>query len=123
MGSLRFSIRLDSFDSKRFHFSANPFQFPDQFPVFSVTSTIPATRTFTIGSPIRITNIRVACLDTDANETENAFNSSSENDSVSGANVERSLSSKLKHRTVVTNGNKRGTKKDVARKFSFGRKQ
>ncbi|XP_010432938.1 PREDICTED: pentatricopeptide repeat-containing protein At4g30825, chloroplastic [Camelina sativa] len=116
MGSLRFSIPLNPFDSKRFHFSANPFQFPDQFPIFSVTSSsnnAPAARTFTIGSLIRVKKTRVSRLDVEAKETtENDIDSASE------ANVERSSSSKLKG---VTSGNKRWTKKDVVKKFSFRR--
>ncbi|CAH8274775.1 unnamed protein product [Arabidopsis lyrata] len=111
MGSLRLSIPLDPFDSKRFHFSANPFQFPDQVPIFSVSTSVPATR---IGSLIRVKKIRVSRLDIEAKEAENAIDSDS-------VNVERSSNSKLKGSNTVTSGNQRGTKKDVARKFSFRR--
>ncbi|ESQ54118.1 hypothetical protein EUTSA_v10024344mg [Eutrema salsugineum] len=121
MVSLRLSTPLDPFDSKRFHFSANPFQFTDQFPIFSVTSSISATRTFTIGSPISVNKTRVARLDTEANEAENAIDRSSEDDSVSEASVGRSWSSKLKGGNNVTSSNKRGIKKDVTRKSSFRR--
>lgn len=117
MGSLRLSIPLDPFDSKRFHFSANPLPFPD----FSVTSSVPASRTFTIGSLVRAEKIRVSRLDIEAKDSENAIDSFREIDPVSGSSVQRSLSSKLKDRNGVTSGNKRGTKKDVARKFSFRR--
>lgn len=111
MGSLRLSIPLDPFDSKRFHFSANPLQFPDQVPIFSVSTSVPATR---IGSLIRVKKIRVSRLDIEAKEAENAIDSDS-------VNVERSSNSKLKGSNTVTSGNQRGTKKDVARKFSFRR--
>ncbi|XP_009127486.1 pentatricopeptide repeat-containing protein At4g30825, chloroplastic [Brassica rapa] len=87
MGSLRLSIPLDPFDSKRFHLSAS--------------------RTFIIGSPISVSKIRVARLDTEA---DNAIDSHSDSPSGGG----RSWSSKLK-------GGNRGIKKDVARKFTFRR--
>ncbi|VVB10908.1 unnamed protein product [Arabis nemorensis] len=117
MGSLRLSFPLDPFDSKRFHFSANPLQFPDQFPVFSITCSAHATRACSIGSPIRADKIRVSRLTTEANE--NDIDASKGNDSGSEAKVERSWSSKLKGGSNVTDGNKR--KKYVARKLSLRR--
>ncbi|KAJ4913602.1 hypothetical protein Rs2_08223 [Raphanus sativus] len=91
MSSLRLSIPLDAFDSKRFHLSA--------------------TRPFIISSPISVGKIRVARLDTEANEAENATNSHSsiDVDSVTESNGGRS--SKLRGAYY-----KRGIKKDVARK-------
>ncbi|KAF8052531.1 hypothetical protein N665_1549s0018 [Sinapis alba] len=94
MSSLRLSFPLDAFDSKRFHFSAN--------------------RTFIISSPISVSKVRVARLDTEANEAENAINSRSPIDNDSSLSGGRS--SKL-------NGGNRGVKKDVARKFSFRREE
>ncbi|KAL0726607.1 hypothetical protein Bca4012_022700 [Brassica carinata] len=94
MSSLRLSIPLDAFDSKRFHFSS-------------------ATRTtFIITSPISVGKIRVARLDTEANEAENVTSSRSPigSDSLSEANGGRRSKSK-------------GIKKDVARKFSFRREE
>ncbi|KAG2243585.1 hypothetical protein Bca52824_094583 [Brassica carinata] len=92
MGSLRLSIPLDPFDSKRFHFSVS--------------------RTCKIGSPFSVGKIRVAeAIDS---------HSSLENDSASGGG-RRSWSSQLKGGNSVTSGNKRGIKKDVAQKFTFRR--
>ncbi|XP_010541228.1 PREDICTED: pentatricopeptide repeat-containing protein At4g30825, chloroplastic-like [Tarenaya hassleriana] len=119
MGSLRLSIPVDQFDSKRFHFPANPYQFPDQFPIFSIASCIHATRACIISSLIRVKQIRVSRLETEANETNNVIDSLDQNDSVHGAAaVERNRSPKLKSRKTFKSA-KRGKTKDVGLKLSF----
>lgn len=118
MGSLRLSVPVDPFDSKRFHFSTNPYQFPDQFPIFSIASCIHATRACIIGSLIRVKQIRVSRLETEANETNNAIDSVGENDSVQGASVERNRSPKVKSRKTFKSA-KRVQRKDVGLKLSF----
>lgn len=85
MASLKLSVSLDTVDSKKLNFYANPFHLPDQSSNFSFTSCIHVTRASSLLTSLtRFKHIRVSGFETEPNPVDSDTLFSSENDLVNG---------------------------------------